>query len=60
MGTTEQGDEEKRKLQTTGQDGESYMITLPKSYVKKLGWRDNQNLAVKLDGDQLVVKDWSH
>ncbi|HEX7368229.1 MAG TPA: AbrB/MazE/SpoVT family DNA-binding domain-containing protein [Candidatus Saccharimonadales bacterium] len=58
MGTTKQGDEEIRKLQTTGEDGESYMITLPKELVKKLGWREGQKLTVHAYGQELIIKDW--
>lgn len=58
MGTTEQGKEEIRKLQVTGEDGESYMMTLPKKLVKELGWSENQNLTVHRYGKKLIVEDW--
>ena len=38
--------------------GRSYGITLPKEYVKKLGWRAKQKLEVKLYGDRIVIRDW--
>lgn len=59
MGTTEQGKEEIRKLQTTGKDGGSYMVTLPKELVEKLGWREGQKLTVHQYGQELIIKDWA-
>lgn len=58
MGTTEQGNEEIRKIQTTGEDGGSYMITLPKKLIEELGWRDNQKVSVHKRGEELIIKDW--
>jgi antitoxin component of MazEF toxin-antitoxin module len=58
MGTTEQGEEEIRKLQVTGEDGGSYMITLPKELVEELGWREHQKLTVHAYGKKLVIEDW--
>lgn len=40
MGDKQEGNENMRKLQVTGEVGESYMITLPKALVRKLGWRE--------------------
>ncbi len=48
MGTTEQGNENIRKLQTTGEDGQSYMITLPKELIEEVKWRKGQKLTVTL------------
>lgn len=59
MGRPEVGEENVRKIQTTGRDGGSYMITLPKGEVKKLGWRKDQKVVVELAGKKLVIKDWS-
>ncbi|MCA9349318.1 AbrB/MazE/SpoVT family DNA-binding domain-containing protein [Candidatus Saccharibacteria bacterium] len=47
-----------RKLQKTGKDGESYMLTLPKAFVKKLGWKEHQKVVVELKGSHLVITDW--
>ncbi|HET8708888.1 MAG TPA: AbrB/MazE/SpoVT family DNA-binding domain-containing protein [Candidatus Saccharimonadales bacterium] len=58
MGTTEQGEENIRKIQTTGEDGGSYMITLPKELVEKLGWRKNQKVTVHRYGQKLIIEDW--
>ncbi len=38
--------------------GKSYGITLPKEYVKKLGWRAKQKLEVKLYNDRIIIRDW--
>jgi hypothetical protein len=58
MGTSERGKENVRKLQVTGEDGGSYMITLPKELVKKLGWRERQKLTVHRRGPELIITDW--
>lgn len=59
MGTTHQGEEDIRKLQKTGEDGESYMLTLPKVYVKELGWKEGQRVVVTKEGNELRIRDWS-
>lgn len=38
--------------------GSSYAVTIPMEYVRKLKWREKQNLEVKLVQDRLVIKDW--
>lgn len=58
MGTTKASKTEMRKLQRTGEDGESYMITLPKELVESLGWRKGQKLTVHKYGKKLIVQDW--
>lgn len=58
MGSTKQGDEEIRKIQQTGEDGESYMITLPKELVRDLRWQVGQKVTVHRYGDELIIKDW--
>lgn len=58
MGTTEQGEENIRKVQKTGENGGSYMITLPKELVEKLGWREGQKVVVNLRGQTLTIEDW--
>lgn len=58
MGRNKAGEENQRKLQTTGQEGSSYMLTLPKVMVEKLGWRENQKVVVELEGEKLVITDW--
>lgn len=58
MGTTRASKTEVRKLQVTGEDGESYAITLPKEQVEQLGWRKGQKLTVHKYGKKLIVQDW--
>jgi antitoxin component of MazEF toxin-antitoxin module len=58
MGDKQEGSEDVRKLQVTGKDGNSYMVTLPKALVKKLGWREGQKVTVHQRGQELVIKDW--
>lgn len=58
MGTKKVNETEVRKLQVTGEDGGSYMITLPKELVEGLKWRKGQKLTVTREGKKLVVQDW--
>lgn len=58
MGTKKVTETEVRKMQTTGRDGESYMITLPKELVEELGWRKGQKVTVHKYGKKLIVQDW--
>lgn len=58
MGTNQAGSENIRKLQKTGQGEGSYMLTLPKEYVRKLGWREKQKVVVTQIGDKLIIEDW--
>lgn len=60
MGLKKTGDQSIRKLQTTGQEGGSYSITLPKELVLKLKWRKGQKLTVTREGKKLIVQDWNH
>ncbi len=46
-----------RKLIKTGA-GYTYMLTLPKEWVKELGWRAKQKIELELKGDQIVIKDF--
>lgn len=58
MGTRKLSETEVRKLQKTGEDGESFAITLPKELVDQLGWRKGQKLSVHKYGKKLIVQDW--
>jgi bifunctional DNA-binding transcriptional regulator/antitoxin component of YhaV-PrlF toxin-antitoxin module len=49
---------ENRNIRKLSKRDESYNITLPIEYVRKLGWRHRQKLVVELRGKTLVVKDW--
>lgn len=59
MGTKATNQSNMRKLQATGQDGESYAITLPKELVLELKWRKGQKLSVTKAGRKLIVQDWT-
>lgn len=39
MARQKEGQEQIRKLQRTGENGSSYMVTLPKELIAELGWR---------------------
>ena len=52
------GEEQVRKLQRTGENGSSYMVTLPKELITELGWQKKQKVVVKKKGKTLVVEDW--
>lgn len=58
MGTKKVSETQVRKLQATGQDGESYAITLPKELVLELKWRKGQKLVVTREGKKLIIQDW--
>ena len=36
----------------------SYYVTIPREYIRQLGWRERQKLVVQLKGESIVVKDW--
>jgi antitoxin component of MazEF toxin-antitoxin module len=58
MGTSEAGKENIRKIQITGEDGGSYMVTLPKELVEELGWREHQKVTVHAYDKKLIIEDW--
>lgn len=58
MGDRPTGEESVRKIMKTGGEDGSYMITLPKAYVKKLGWREKQKVDLTLKGDAIIIRDW--
>jgi hypothetical protein len=58
MGDKQSGEQEVRKIQTTGQDGDGCMITLPKELVENLGWRKAQKVTMEPYGQGLIVRDW--
>ena len=47
----------KRKLIKTRRNY-TYAITLPKEWIKKLGWRSKQALELVLEGEKIIVKDF--
>jgi len=46
----------KRKLLVTG--NYTYMITLPKAWIKKLKWRSKQMLTLELQKGRIVLRDF--
>lgn len=52
------GQEHVRKLQRTGENGSTYMVTLPKELIAELGWQKKQKVVVEKQGKALVIKDW--
>ena len=36
----------------------SYYVTIPKSLIKELGWRERQKVTVARKGRKIVIKDW--
>ena len=45
-----------RKILKTGDY--TYMLTLPKECVKKLGWRSKQAVELELRGKEILVRDF--
>jgi hypothetical protein len=58
MARKELGEENIRKIERTGRDGQSYMITLPKELVERLGWREHQKVTVHEYDQKLIIEDW--
>ena len=44
-----------KKILKTG--NYTYMLTLPKEWVKRLGWRSKQMVELEIKDNQIVVKD---
>ncbi|MBL7197858.1 MAG: AbrB/MazE/SpoVT family DNA-binding domain-containing protein [Candidatus Omnitrophica bacterium] len=45
-----------RKILKTG--NYTYMLTLPKEWVKRLGWRSKQIVELEIKDNRIVVKDY--
>lgn len=58
MGRQPLEDEHVRKLQRTGEDNQTYMVTLPRELIAALGWQKKQKVVVSRRGDELIIKDW--
>ncbi len=58
MARTKTGTQQIRKLQKTGSEQGSYMLTLPKEFVRELGWREKQKVVVERKGKTLIIRDW--
>ena len=50
------GPEAVRKLTKTG--NYTYYVTIPRSDITALGWREHQKVTVQREGDRIVVRDW--
>ncbi len=48
-------DENIRSLTKVG--GSSYSVTIPRSYIRKLKWKERQKLEVKLYKDRIIIRD---
>jgi hypothetical protein len=48
----------KRKLLVTGDY--TYLVTLPKAWVKKLKWRAKQMVQLELKENSIIVRDFSN
>ena len=45
-----------RKITKTGEY--TYYVTIPREYIKELGWRIKQKVVVKLSGKEIIIEDW--
>ena len=54
--TQVKGPEAVRKLTKTGTY--TYYVTIPRSDITALGWREHQKVTVHRDGDSIVIRDW--
>ncbi|MBN1781038.1 AbrB/MazE/SpoVT family DNA-binding domain-containing protein [bacterium] len=50
------GSEKIRKITKTG--SYTYYVTIPKSYMDELGWRERQLVEVNIENGRLVISDW--
>lgn len=49
-------DESVRKLTKSGQY--TYYVTIPKSVILEMGWKERQKLVIKKSGKNLIISDW--
>ena len=49
-------EKQRKKLLKTGDY--TYMLTLPKEWIKKLGWRSKQAVELTLDGKKIIIEDF--
>jgi bifunctional DNA-binding transcriptional regulator/antitoxin component of YhaV-PrlF toxin-antitoxin module len=45
-----------RKVTKTGEY--TYYVTIPKSYISALKWKERQKVVVKMVGKKLIIEDW--
>ena len=50
------GPEAVRKLTKTG--NYTTYVTIPRSDITALGWREHQKVTVRREGDSIVIRDW--
>lgn len=50
------GPEAVRKLTKTG--NYTYYVTIPRSAITALGWREHQKVTVQREGNSMVIRDW--
>jgi len=50
------GQEQVRKITKTA--AYTYYVTIPKSILDNLGWREKQKVVVKQIGKRVVIEDW--
>lgn len=46
-----------RKLSKVG-GGRSYSLTIPKEFIRELGWQEHQKLILEKRGNEIVIRDW--
>ncbi|MBN1268445.1 MAG: AbrB/MazE/SpoVT family DNA-binding domain-containing protein [Kiritimatiellae bacterium] len=47
------GLEVQRKLTRTAKY--TYYVTIPKTYIRTLGWRERQRVKVRMEGEEIVI-----
>jgi len=45
-----------RKITKTG--NYTYYVTIPKTLIDELGWKERQKVVVERDGKTIVIRDW--
>ena len=50
------GKEKVRKITKTS--GYTYYVTIPKSLLKELGWKERQKVVVAKRAKTIVIRDW--
>ena len=49
---------QKEKMKLTKVNKYSYGVVIPKDFVKKLRWKEKQNVTVEMKGKSIIIKDW--
>ena len=45
-----------RKITKTG--NYTYYVTIPKSMIDELGWKERQKVGVEKSGSMVIIRDW--